>query len=136
MAAVGSGGVIRWSFLRRLRRPQSSSGVDSHLRSARVVKGYKVEASDGAIGEIADFLIDGRTWVLREIVVESGHWYSGKEIRIPTEKISRISYDESTVYVDSTKAAIIETAQVPCRITSGDRWNGNHFATHFPTWGI
>lgn len=86
-------------------------GVDSHLRSARVVKGYNLEASDGALGEIVDFLIDGRTWVLREIVVESGHWYSGKEIRIPTGKISRISYTESTVYVDSTKAAIIETAE-------------------------
>jgi hypothetical protein len=87
-------------------------GVDSHLRSARVVEGYNVEASNGALGEIGDFLIDGRTWVLREIVVESGHWYSGNEIRIPTGKISRISYNESTVYVDSTKAAIMEAAQV------------------------
>jgi hypothetical protein len=88
-------------------------GVDSHLRSTRVVKGYNVEATDGAIGEIADFLIDRRTWVIREIVAESGHWYSGKEICIPTEKISRISYDQSTVYMDSTKAAIMEAAQVP-----------------------
>ena len=87
-------------------------GVDSHLRSTRVVKGYNVEASDGPIGEVADFLISGRSWVLREIVVASGHWYSGKEIHIPTEKISRISYNESTVYVDSTKAAIMEGAQV------------------------
>lgn len=86
-------------------------GVDSHLRSARVVKGYRVEASDGVIGEVADFLIDGRTWTLREIVIESGHWYSGKEVRVPTEKIARISYTESTVYVDSPKAAIIDTAQ-------------------------
>ena len=88
-------------------------GVDSHLRSARVVQSYNVEASDGGIGEIADFLIDGRTWVLREIVVDTGHWYSEKEISIPTDKISRISYDESNVYVDSTKAAIMEAAQVP-----------------------
>ena len=66
-----------------------------------------------AIGDLADFMIDGRTWTLREIVVESGHWYSGKQIRIPTEKISRISYDESTVYVDATKAAIAEAAEVP-----------------------
>jgi uncharacterized protein YrrD len=88
-------------------------GVDSHLRSARVVQSYNVEASDGGIGRVADFLIDGRTWVLREIVVETGHWYSGKEISIPTDKISRISYDESSVYVDSTKAAIMEAAQVP-----------------------
>jgi uncharacterized protein YrrD len=87
-------------------------GADSHLRSARVVQSYNVEASDGPIGGVADFLIDGRTWVLREIVVETGHWYSEKEISIPTDKISRISYDESTVYVDSTKAAIMEAAQV------------------------
>jgi hypothetical protein len=91
----------------------SQRGVDSHLRSARVVKGYNVEASDGIIGQIADFLIDGRTWALRQIVVASGHWFSGIEIPIPTGKISRISYNESTVYVDSTKAAIMEAAQVP-----------------------
>ena len=88
-------------------------GVDSHLRSTRVVQSYNVEASDGGIGGVADFLIDGRTWVLREILVETGHWYSEKEISIPTDKISRISYDESNVYVDSTKAAIMEAAQVP-----------------------
>jgi uncharacterized protein YrrD len=87
-------------------------GVDSHLRSTRVVKGYKVKASDGAIGEVADFLISGRNWVLREMLVESGHWYSGKGIHIPTENISRISYNESTVYVDATKAAIVGVAQV------------------------
>jgi len=91
-------------------------GVDSHLRSARVVQSYNVEASDGGIGEIADFLIDGRTWVLREIVVETGHWYSEKEISIPTDKISRISYDESSVYVNSTKAAIMEAVQVGAKI--------------------
>ena len=87
-------------------------GVDSHLRSTRVVKGYKVEGIDGAIGEVADFLVSGRNWVLREIVVESGHWYSGKGIHIRTDKIFRISYNESTVYVDSTKAAIVGAAQV------------------------
>jgi uncharacterized protein YrrD len=85
-------------------------GADSHLRSTRVVKGYNVEASDGVIGEVADFLIDGRTWKIAEIVVESGRWFSGKEIRTPTEKISRINYDESTVYVDSTKVAITKAA--------------------------
>jgi uncharacterized protein YrrD len=85
--------------------------ADSHLRSTRVLKGYTVEASDDSIGEVADFLIDGRTWVLHEIVVASGHWYSGKEIRLPTEKISQISYEKSTVYVNSTKAAVMEALE-------------------------
>jgi len=69
-------------------------------------------SSDGSIGEVADFLISGRSWVLREMVVGSGHRYSGKEIHIPTEKIPRISYNEATVYVDSMKAAIMGAAQV------------------------
>lgn len=51
--------------------------------------------------------------MLREIGVASGHWYSGKEILIPTEKISRVSYGGSTVYVDSTKAAVMEASHVP-----------------------
>jgi hypothetical protein len=88
-------------------------GVDSQLRSARVVQGYKVEPSDGAIGEIAYIMIDGRTWALREIVVASGRWFSGKETHVPTAKISRISYNESKVYVDSTKAAIMEASKRP-----------------------
>ena len=86
-------------------------GVDSHLRSARFIKGYKVEGTDGPIGHLADFLIDGRTWTVREIVVETGHWYAGKTVHIPTNKASKISFDRATVYVDSTTRALLETAE-------------------------
>lgn len=75
------------------------AGTDSHLRSARFIKGYKVEATDGLIGHLADFLIDGRTWKIPEVAVETGHWFAEKTVRIPTDKISRVSFDESTVYL-------------------------------------
>ena len=42
--------------------------------------------------------------MIHELVVETGHWYSGKEILIPTGKIGRISYEESKVFVNLTKA--------------------------------
>lgn len=80
--------------------------ADSHLRSARFIKGYKVVATDGVVGELADFMIDGRRWIIREIVVQFGPWYAAKVIRIPTEKVIRISYDESTVYVKLAKEAM------------------------------
>ena len=85
--------------------------IDSHLRSTRYVKGYKVEATDRAVGEVEDFLIDGTTWVIRKIVIKSGHWYSGEALTIPAKKVSRISYDDSTVYLDSPRSAIIEAAE-------------------------
>jgi hypothetical protein len=86
-------------------------GADSHLRSARFIKGYKVEAKDGLLGHLADFLIDGRTWKIREIVVETGHWFAGKSVKISTDKISKVSFDESTVYVNCTKDAVMDARQ-------------------------
>ena len=88
-----------------------SQTPDSHLRSARFIRGYKVEATDGLVGELADFMVDDRTWMIREIVVEFGPWYAGKAIRIPTEKISRISYDESTVYVNLAKDTMVHASK-------------------------
>ena len=84
---------------------------DAHLRSAKELTGYSVEANDGTVGEIIDFLIDGRTLMIREVVVECGHWYAGKKVIVATEKISRIDYEVRTVHVDSTKQAFNITSE-------------------------
>ena len=96
-----------------LETDAKQQAVNSHLRSARVVAGYNIEANDGVVGAVTDLLIDGRTWVIREIVVECGHWYAGKKVVISTDKVSRISHDHSTVYVDSTKHAFAEASEQP-----------------------
>src|SRR5450759_4991990 len=84
---------------------------DKHLQSAREVTGYPIEATDGKIGHVAGFLVDDRSWAIRELVVEAGHSYSGKEIRIPTSKVGRISYQEMKVFVNFSKAEIDKTVE-------------------------
>jgi len=84
---------------------------DKHLRSVREVTGYHIEAADGPVGHVTGFLVDDRSWAIRELVVEAGHWYSGKEIRIPTGKVERISYEEAKVYLSLTIADIKKTAE-------------------------
>ncbi len=89
---------------------------DAHLRSARSIESYRVEASDGRVGAVSDFLVDARTWVIQQVIVESGHWYAGKRVAVDTEKVSRISYPESTVYVDSPRDAFTgSTDMIPAR---------------------
>ncbi len=85
-------------------------GADAHLRSARELIGYSVEANDGTVGEVTDLMIDGRTWTIREIVVECGHWYAGKKVVVSTDKVARIDYEQGTVEVDSTKQAFTEAS--------------------------
>jgi len=82
---------------------------DIHLRSTKSVTGYRIQATDGAIGTVNSFMVDGRTWAIREMVVETGHWYAGKEILVLPENIERISYEESTVFVNLKKEDLQQT---------------------------
>ena len=86
--------------------PRHQHRDDRHLQSSKSVDGYKIHAADGEIGHVNGFMIDKKSWAIREVVVETGHWYSGKEILISTNKVERISYDQSQVYVRVTKADI------------------------------
>ena len=79
---------------------------DAHLRSTRAVTGYHLQASDGVVGHVCDFLVDPQTWAIGHLVIKIGHRFSGKEVQIPTNLVERISYDESTVFVGLTKATV------------------------------
>jgi uncharacterized protein YrrD len=80
--------------------------TDAHLRSTQAVKGYNVEASDGIIGHVSDFIMDGESWAIRSLVVKTGHRFSGNEVQIPAGKVDRINYEKSTVFVNMTKEAV------------------------------
>ena len=84
---------------------------DKHLRSMQEVIGYNIQSVDGEIGHVSNFLVDDKSWAIHELVIETGHWYSGKEILIPTSKVKRISYEEAKVFVSLTKADIQQTAE-------------------------
>jgi hypothetical protein len=84
---------------------------DPHLRSAQVIKGYDIQAADDSIGSVTSFLVDDKSWAVGELVVETGHWYASKEILISPSKIERISFAESKVFVNLTRADIQRTAE-------------------------
>jgi hypothetical protein len=84
---------------------------DKHLQSAREITGLPIQGVDGEIGHVKGFLADDRSWAIRKLIVETGLWHSGKEIRIPTDKVNWISYNESRIHVSLTKADIQKTAE-------------------------
>ncbi len=84
---------------------------DKHLQSTQSINGYRIQTADGAIGTVSGFMVDDRSWAIRELVVETGHWYAGKEILISPGKIQHIDYEDSSVLVNLTKADILLTAE-------------------------
>jgi hypothetical protein len=80
--------------------------TDAHLRSTQAVTGYHVQATDGITGHVFDFMMDDKSWAIDQLVVKTGHRFTGKEVQIPMSQVERISYAESTVHVILTKEAI------------------------------
>ncbi len=92
--------------LNRARPQTAAERADAHLRSMQTVNGYHIQASDGTIGHVCDFLMDGKSWAVRQLVVKTGHRFSGKEVEIPVTQVDRISYDESAIFVNVTSHAV------------------------------
>ena len=84
---------------------------DKHLQSTHAVHGYHIHTVDGPIGHVSGFLVDDKSWEINELVVEAGHWYAGKEILIAPAEVERISYEDSTVYVNLSKETIQRTVR-------------------------
>ena len=80
--------------------------ADAHLCSTQAVTGYHVQATDGIIGYVFDFMMDDKSWAIGQLVVKIGHRFTGTEVLIPVGKVDRISYDDSTVFVKLTKEAV------------------------------
>jgi hypothetical protein len=92
---------------------------DSHLRSTRSVTGYHLQAGDGIAGHVCDFMMDAKNWAIAQLIVKTGHRFSGKEVQMPVANVERISYEESTVFVRLTLKEVeqsfahFETAALP-----------------------
>jgi hypothetical protein len=80
--------------------------IDRHLRSTNEVSGYYIEAVDGEIGHVEDFLVDEETWSIRYMVVDTRNWWPGKKVLVSPEWIESISWKESKVHVDLSRETI------------------------------
>jgi hypothetical protein len=86
-------------------KQHSHDPLDSHLRSTRAVDGYRVESTDGTIGQVDGFTLDRDSWVIHEVIVRTGH-QPGDEILISPDRIDEIYLPERKMSVTLTKEEI------------------------------
>ena len=86
-------------------------GDDPHLRSTKTLDGYHIQTHEGAIGHVTEFIMEDKNWTICHLVVETGHWYSGKEIVISPPDIDYICYEDSKVLVKGTRKSIMEAPE-------------------------
>ncbi len=86
--------------------PSEKYRGDPHLRSARVVSGYDIQAIDGEIGHVDDFFVGDSDWIIRYLVVDTRDWLPGREVLVSPEWVQRVDWVETAVQLALTREEI------------------------------
>lgn len=95
--------------LKDVKREEES--WDPNLRSTHAVNSYHIQAEDGEIGHVVDFIIDDVTWAIRYLVVDTRNWWPGKKVLISPQWIKSINWSESKVFVQLTREAVRQSQE-------------------------
>jgi sporulation protein YlmC with PRC-barrel domain len=113
MSGMPFGGYMQWpyyvpetAFIRKERE---------HIPANELVirRGAGVEASDGHIGRVDEFLINPDNDHITHLVMREGHLWGQKDVTIPVSEIDH--YQDNTVYLKLDKKAIEALPAIPIR---------------------
>jgi hypothetical protein len=86
-----------------------------HIPSDELVirRGARVEAADGNIGRVDEFLIDPKTDAITHLVMREGHLWGQKDVTVPVGQIDH--YEDNTVFLKLNKLEVEKLPTVPVR---------------------
>lgn len=76
------------------------------LRTMKDLEGYAIQATDGDIGHLKDVYFDDQRWIVRYLVVETGHWLASRKVLISPFAIGRPDWTGKVLPVSITKEQV------------------------------
>lgn len=82
------------------------------LWDASVIKGYGIEARDGRLGNVSDFLFEDAHWMIRWLVVDTGHWLPGRKVLLPPSALGHPDVQACRFPVKLTKQQVEDSPEI------------------------
>jgi hypothetical protein len=83
--------------------------ADPHLRSVAAISSYRIQANDGNIGHVEDFLMSEDDFGIRYLIVDTRDWLPGKHVLVSPYAVQDISWADQKICLnidrDTVKAA-------------------------------
>jgi hypothetical protein len=73
------------------------------LRNVTDLEDYGIGATDGPIGHVRDFYFDDEVWVIRYLVVETGHWLASRKVLISPIAIGKPDWMQKLLPISITQ---------------------------------
>jgi hypothetical protein len=99
-----------WANLQGVQE-EGETEAEPNLRSTRAVSGYHIQAMDGEVGHVDDFIMDDEArdngpWEIRSLVVNIRNWLPGRHVLIPPLWAESIDWETRKVEVGLTRESI------------------------------
>jgi hypothetical protein len=76
------------------------------LRSVKESTGYHLQATNGEIGHVDDYLIRQENMRIPYLLVDTSNWIGGRSVIVSSEALDRVDNDRGLLYVEATRDAI------------------------------
>jgi hypothetical protein len=81
------------------------------LHKSSYMRGFHLEATDGGIGHVDEFLVD-ENWHIRYLVVDTSNWPGGKAVIISSSAVEKVDSPNKKIFLKLKRAEIENSATV------------------------
>jgi uncharacterized protein YrrD len=94
--------------VKRKRKRNKENERTVMLFTVKTLKGYRLDAIDGDIGQVKEFYFDDRYWTIRYLVANTGYWLPGRQVLISPYALGSIDKDiyQQQIGINLTKKQI------------------------------
>lgn len=82
---------------------------DPHLWSASAVTGYHIQAVDGEIGHLQDFLVDDESWEIRNLIIDTRNWIPGPHVLLAPSTVLSFYWLTGKIVLNLTREQVISS---------------------------
>lgn len=79
----------------------------NHSRSLAEMEGYHIQALDGEVGHMEDYLFSVTSWDPVHMVVDTKNWLPGRKVVVPSEKFAGVSWPDRQVKLSMTREEVL-----------------------------
>jgi hypothetical protein len=108
-AYPAAGDDIEFSDIYSRESHLENTSSSSHLRLTNEVKGYLAIATDGEIGPLVDVFIDDKQWIIKFLIMDTGHFFPGRKVLLPYLMVKKIEWTNASINVSADRKTIRES---------------------------
>ncbi len=99
------------------------------------ILGHKLAAADGAIGHVKDFYFDDKTWAIRYLVADTGHWLPGRQVLLSPYSFGRLDQDGKVLSINLTRKQIENSPSIDTDRPVSRQYEQNYYSYYgWPTY--